>query len=83
MEFKNETTGLVFLITDKEHQKQLSKNDNYTLITEKSEEETTTDVVDITELDWNDLRSLAHEKGINPHGKKRVDIEQELGDLDD
>lgn len=45
--------------------------------------ESGSDTVDITKLDWNDLRALAHKRGINPHGKKRVDLEAELGDLDD
>jgi hypothetical protein len=36
---------------------------------------------DLDEMDWNDLRSMAKERGIKTHGKKRDEIEADLAEV--
>lgn len=92
MYFKNLKTGVTWHITNKSHQKRLQADSGYlevsdTKVKESKKEptlvgnsDTSLEKTDIKKLKWNELRSLASEKGINTKGVKREDIEAELID---
>lgn len=93
MYFKNRCTGLVWHITDKAHQRRLENDARYIKVegdigheltkldSSESLNDSTTEKADFKSMNWNDLRTLASEKGINIHGKKREQIEQELSEV--
>lgn len=95
MYFKNKTTGITWHITDETHIKRLEGDSNYIKVTNtntpKTDEivkhepiqDSITDKVDYTSIDWHELRKLAADKGINTKGLKRDEIEKELAKLGD
>ncbi len=58
----------------KEEAKEKSTSDQ---VKEELEEE---EVIDYNKLSWSELKDAAKDKGINTHGKKKVDIISELKD---
>ena len=77
MYFKNKKTGIVWHVTDKDHQKRLLADTDY-IVVKKENNEQKQKTVDFKNMDWQKLRKLAVENGINVHGKKRKQIEKEL-----
>lgn len=93
MYFKNKKTGIVWHVTDKAHQKRLQADTGYLVVTNSKGQEndlnahkahkknSKTEKVDFKNMDWQELRQYATEKGINTHGKKRKQIERELKEV--
>lgn len=90
MYFKNKNTGITWHITDEGHQRRLQANGDYLDVTNsitlkepetpRSEpvSESVLEKTDLKSLDWQELRKLATESGINIHGLKRKQIERKL-----
>ena len=93
MYFKNKRTGLTWLITDESHQSRLQADSGYEVVANTNTSDTSVTPyhepvkdsvvgrIDFKSMDWQDLRKLATDKGINIHGKKRKQIEKELEEV--
>lgn len=90
MHFKNKTNGVTWHITDKNHIKRLENDSNFVKVepVDNTKEPTKNPANNTavsnapnkkpSEIDWQELRKLASNIGINTHGKKRNEIESEV-----
>lgn len=75
MWYKNKKSGLIWEIVDKELILRLNQDVDYEVVNEVVEE---TNPVDHADFTYNELRSLAKDKGINTHKMSKEDLQEAL-----